>query len=166
MKTFAHVDAAGNIVGIGMVYYEGGGLTEAVAAFVKRLGLDAGLIAYGDTVRADPTHTTVVVDTVDMPGDNPQGYDKLFRGAFKYADGKCVECPVKSKEIAHGYRRAAREAEFAPHDESIAKMIPGRADEAELARAAIRAKYDAVQVQLDACTTPDELRAVLMGVRS
>lgn len=165
MKTFAHVDASNNIAGIGMIYFEDGSFTPAVAAFVKRLGLDAGLIAYGDTVRADPTHTTVVVDTKDMPGDNPDGYDKLFRGAFKYTGGKCVECPVKSKEIAHGYRRAAREAEFAPHDESIAKMIPGRADEAELARAAIRAKYDGVQAQLDACATPDELRAVLQGLR-
>lgn len=34
MKTFAHINAAGNIVGIGMIYFEDGNLTPEVAALL------------------------------------------------------------------------------------------------------------------------------------
>lgn len=69
---------------------------------------------------------------------------------------------TKAKAIAHDMRRAARAAEFAPHDEVIAKRIPGVAEaEAEAARAAIRAKYADMQVAIDAAATPDEIKAVL-----
>lgn len=48
----------------------------------------------------------------------------------------------KAKAIAHEKRREARAAEFAPHDEVIAKRIPGVAEaDAEAARQAIREKY-------------------------
>jgi hypothetical protein len=68
----------------------------------------------------------------------------------------------KAKAIAHDMRRAARAAEFAPHDEVIAKRIPGVAEaDAEAARAAIRAKYAAMQDQIDAASTPDEVKAAL-----
>jgi len=69
---------------------------------------------------------------------------------------------AKAKQIAHDMRRQARTAEFAPHDEVIAKRIPGVAEaEAEAARAAIRAKYAALQNQIDAAATPDEIKAAL-----
>ena len=68
----------------------------------------------------------------------------------------------KAKAIAHDMRRAARAAEFAPHDEVIAKRIPGVAEaEAEAARAAIRAKYADMQVAIDAAATPDEIKVAL-----
>jgi len=68
----------------------------------------------------------------------------------------------KAKEIAHEKRRAARAEEFAPHDEVIAKQIPGvSAEEAEAARQAIRTKYEAMQTAMDAATTADELKALL-----
>jgi hypothetical protein len=68
----------------------------------------------------------------------------------------------KAKAIAHDMRRAARAAEFAPHDEVIAKRIPGTAEaEAEAARQAIRDKYAAVQTAIDAAATTDEIKAVL-----
>ena len=68
----------------------------------------------------------------------------------------------KAKEIAHEKRRAARSAEFAPHDEVIAKQIPGvSAEEAEAARQAIRTKYEEMQTQMDAAATVDELKALL-----
>jgi len=68
----------------------------------------------------------------------------------------------KAKEIAHEKRRAARAEEFAPHDEVIAKQIPGvSAEEAEAARQAIRTKYEAIQTAMDAATTADELKALL-----
>ena len=68
----------------------------------------------------------------------------------------------KAKQIAHDMRRQARAAEFAPHDEVIAKRIPGVAEaEAEAARAAIRAKYADMQVAIDAAATPDEIKLAL-----
>ncbi|CAB4139972.1 hypothetical protein UFOVP397_8 [uncultured Caudovirales phage] len=69
---------------------------------------------------------------------------------------------TKAKAIAHDMRRQARAAEFAPHDEVIAKRIPGTVEaEAEAARAAIRAKYAAMQEQIEAASTPDEIKAAL-----
>tara|TARA_R110000868_G_scaffold17677_3_gene77004 strand:- start:615 stop:848 length:234 start_codon:yes stop_codon:yes gene_type:complete len=68
----------------------------------------------------------------------------------------------KAKAIAHDMRRAARAAEFAPHDEVIAKRIPGTAEaEAEASRQAIRDKYAAVQTAIDAAATTDEIKAAL-----
>jgi hypothetical protein len=48
----------------------------------------------------------------------------------------------KAKAIGHDMRRAAREAEFKPLDDIIAKQIPGTAaQEAEAQRQLIREKY-------------------------
>jgi hypothetical protein len=68
----------------------------------------------------------------------------------------------KAKNIAHEKRRAARSAEFAPHDEVIMKQIPGvDAQAAEAARQAIRDKYATLQAQMDAATTVNELKTLL-----
>jgi len=68
----------------------------------------------------------------------------------------------KAKGLAHDMRRAARAAEFAPHDEVIALRIPGAAEaEAEAARQAIRDKYAAVQTAIDAATNEAELKAAV-----
>jgi hypothetical protein len=67
----------------------------------------------------------------------------------------------KAKAIGHDMRRAARAEEFKPYDEAIAKQIPGQADGAEEARQAIREKYAAVQADIDAAETPDEIKAAL-----
>ena len=66
----------------------------------------------------------------------------------------------KAKTIGHDMRRAARAEEFKPYDEAIAKQIPGT-DGAEIARQAIREKYAAVQADIDAAATPDEIKAAL-----
>ena len=68
----------------------------------------------------------------------------------------------KAKAIAHDMRRAKRAEEFKPHDDLIMKQIPG-ADvaAAEAARAAIRAKYGAMQTAIDAASSPDEIKAAL-----
>ena len=69
---------------------------------------------------------------------------------------------TKAKAIAHDMRRTARAEEFKPHDDLIMKQIPGAdAAAAEAARAAIRAKYAAMQDQIDAALTPDEIKAAL-----
>jgi hypothetical protein len=68
----------------------------------------------------------------------------------------------KAKAIGHDMRRAARAEEFKPHDEVIMKQIPGAdAQIAEAARQAIREKYAAIQADIDAATTPDEIKQVL-----
>jgi hypothetical protein len=86
--------------------------------------------------------------------------DRTFRNAW-VKRGNAVEHDLaKAKVIAHERRRAMREAEFKPHDEVIAKQIPDKsATEAEAARAAIRAKYDAMQSAIDAASTVEEIKA-------
>lgn len=72
----------------------------------------------------------------------------------------------KAKAIGHDMRRAARAEEFKPHDEVIMKQIPGvDAQAAEAARQAIREKYAAIQIQIDAAATPEEIKAALGGKR-
>jgi hypothetical protein len=68
---------------------------------------------------------------------------------------------TKAKAIGHDMRRAARAEEFKPFDEAIAKQIPGQAEGAETARQAIREKYAAIQADIDAAATPDEIKAAL-----
>ncbi len=70
---------------------------------------------------------------------------------------------TKAKSIGHDMRRAARAQEFAPHDEAIAKQIPGQAEGAEAARQVIREKYAAIQTAIDAAATPDQIKAALAG---
>jgi hypothetical protein len=72
----------------------------------------------------------------------------------------------KAKDIAHELRRAARAAEFAPHDELIARRIPGADDAAaEVARAGIRAKYAAVQAAVDAAADAPALVQIVNGFK-
>ena len=97
-----------------------------------------------------------IVDASEIPSD------RTFRNAWVLGNC-CVEHDLdKCKEIGHDMRRAKRAEEFAPHDEVIAKQIPGvDAAEAEAARQAIRDKYSAVQDAIDAAATPDEIKAAL-----
>lgn len=66
---------------------------------------------------------------------------------------------AKAKSIGHEMRRAARAVEFEPLD--IKATIPAEAEAAEAARQAIRERYAAMQVQIDAAQTPDEIKAAL-----
>lgn len=71
----------------------------------------------------------------------------------------------KAKTIAHDKRRAARSSEFAPHDEIIAKRIPGTAEAvAEAARAAIREKYAVIQDEIDSAEDVDTLKAIVSSL--
>jgi hypothetical protein len=68
----------------------------------------------------------------------------------------------KAKTIGHEIRREKRAEEFAPLDEVIMKRIPGTAEaEAEAARQVIRDKYAAIQTQIEAAATPEEIKAAL-----
>ncbi len=70
----------------------------------------------------------------------------------------------KAKAIGHDMRRAARAQEFAPYDDAIAKQIPGQTEGAEAARQAIREKYAAVQIAIDAAQDADAIKAALAVV--
>jgi hypothetical protein len=97
-----------------------------------------------------------IVSADDIPTD------RFFRSAWK-ADGTTIEVDmVKAKTIGHDIRRQQRAAEFAPHDEVIAKQIPGKdVSAAEAARQAIRDKFDVVQTDIDAATTPQQIKEAL-----
>ena len=67
----------------------------------------------------------------------------------------------KAVSIAHNIRRQKRAEEFAPLD--IKVTIPGQIGiDAELARQEIRARYAQMQLDLDAATTPEQLKAILL----
>lgn len=66
---------------------------------------------------------------------------------------------TKAKDIAHTARRAARAEAFAPLD--IKATIPTEAADAETARQVIRDADAALQVQMDAAATADELKALM-----
>lgn len=96
----------------------------------------------------------VIVDAEALPAD------RLFRAAWTLQDEALVECPVKSKLVAHELRRAKRAAEFAPFDDVIAKRLPGE-EEAEAERVLIRAKYAVMQDEIDSSDTVADIRTVL-----
>jgi len=71
----------------------------------------------------------------------------------------------KAKEITHVHRRASRDKEMKPYDDIIAKQIPGEdAATAEAQRALIRTKYATKQTEIDACTTVEQLQAIIEGM--
>lgn len=160
MKTYAYINTAGDVVGIGMIYFESGELTPEVAALVARLGGDAGITAYGEKVKPDSAYATVVVDTAQFPGGAGMNYDKTFRNAFKRGAGLgiAVDMP-KAKDVTHAKRRAKRALEMAPLD--IEATIPSKAAQAEAARQALRDKYAVMQTEIDAATTPEMLKAII-----
>jgi hypothetical protein len=98
-----------------------------------------------------------IVDTSEIPAD------RTFRNAWKCGNGRVEHDIDKCKSMAHEIRRQKREEEFKPHDDVIAKQIPGKsATEAEAARQVIRAKYDAIQAAIDAAATVDQIKAALL----
>ena len=66
---------------------------------------------------------------------------------------------TKAKVIAHDARRATRNAAFAPLD--IKATIPSEATAAEEARVVIRDNDAALQVQMDAASDADALKALM-----
>ena len=125
-------------------------------------GQDLGELAAILQGRGDiPADYELVCVGAELPAD------REFRGAWSWETPEPVvdiNLP-KAKEIAHEKRRAKREVEFAPHDNIIAKQIPGKSlQDAETARAAIRTKYDTVQTDIDAAADVATLKTVLGGM--
>jgi hypothetical protein len=97
-----------------------------------------------------------IVDADAIPSD------RTFRGAWVMGDC-CIDHDIdRCKTIGHEMRRAARAVEFAPHDEVIAKQIPGiDAAEAEAQRQRIRDKYAVIQEQIDAAESTNDIKTAL-----
>ena len=97
-----------------------------------------------------------IVSAADIPSD------RFFRGAW-VANGSAIEVDLDAaKAIGHDMRRTKRAEEFAPHDEVIAKQIPGAdALAAEASRQQIRDKYADVQLAIDTAADPDAIKLAL-----
>jgi hypothetical protein len=97
-----------------------------------------------------------IVDASEVPTD------RTFRGAWVLGDC-CIDHDLdRCRAIGHDIRRAKRAEEFAPHDEVIAKQIPGAdAAQAEAARQVVRDKYAEVQDAIDEAASPFEIKVAL-----
>lgn len=127
-----------------------GGIAVVIPA--PECGMTIEEIAAKDVPQGTPYK---IVNASDIPAD------RVFRGAWDMAGSRVTVNLDKAKVIAHNFRRAARDAEFAPHDDIIAKQIPGKTAAAETARQAIRDKYDRVQQEIDNAASVDTLKTVL-----
>jgi hypothetical protein len=93
--------------------------------------------------------------------------DRTFRNAWVKQKGRVGVDLEKAKIIAHDIRRRLRSEEFKPYDDVIARQIPGTsATDAEAARQLIRDKYAAIQSQIDAVTTAEELTSLTLAMQS
>lgn len=68
----------------------------------------------------------------------------------------------KARQIGHDMRRRARAEAFAPLDEAIAKMLPGRdLVEVEAERQKIRDRDADIHRLISAASTPEEILRIL-----
>lgn len=125
-----------------------GGVAIIVPA--PECGLTIEEIAAKDVPAGKPYE---IVTTADIPSD------RTFRNAWGKQGRAIVTNIPKAREIAHGKRRAARAAEFAPLD--VEATIPVKAAQAEAARQAIRDKYAAIQIEIDNASTEADLKAIV-----
>lgn len=95
----------------------------------------------------------IIVNTDTLPQDN------TFFGAWELVNDVVEVNMNKAKTIGHELRRAARAEEFKPLD--IKAIIPNEAVAAEAARQVIREKYVEIQINIDAASTTDEIKAAL-----
>ena len=88
----------------------------------------------------------------------------LLTGAITSYDFDTKQCTYdldRAKKLAHRKRRNRRYNQFAPHDAVVSTAIPGTADAAEASRVGIRSTYAAMQTEINACSTVDEVYAIL-----
>ena len=81
--------------------------------------------------------------------------------SYDFDTKQCTYDLDRAKKIAHRKRRNRRYNQFAPYDAVVSTAIPGTADAAEASRVGIRSTYAAMQTEIDACSTVDEIYAIL-----
>lgn len=92
--------------------------------------------------------------------------DEFFLYAAELVDFNTYKSHVRidmgrAKVRAHEWRKAARSREMRPYDHSVSCQIPGEVEKAEAERVKLREKYRILQEQIDACTTPSELKPIM-----
>ena len=98
----------------------------------------------------------------EIVADDAVPTDLTFRNAWVKSGKTIAEDLTKSKAIGHDMRRAKRVEEFAPHDDVIAKQIPGvDAEAAEASRAAIRTKFATMQTGIETADTTAKIKVAL-----
>ena len=98
----------------------------------------------------------------EIVADDAVPTDRTFRNAWVKSGKTIAEDLTKSKAIGHDMRRAKRAEEFAPHDDVIAKQIPGvDAEAAEASRAAIRTKFATMQTGIETADTTAKIKVAL-----
>lgn len=126
----------------------------AVITPAPECGLTIEEIAAKDVPAGTPYE---IIDAAAQP-------DRTFRNAW-VRNGKAIGHDMpKAKAITHDKRRLSRAAEFAPLD--LEATIPAKAAQAEAKRAAVRAKYDAIQVTIDAANTVAELKTIMESLNA
>ena len=128
-------------------------------------GLTTAQIAAKD-VPAGIKYEIIDIDKYDEYLNVGIGSTALFlTGAITSYDFDTKQCTYdlnRAKKIAHRKRRNRRYNQFVPHDDVISKAIPGTAtDTAEASRVGIRSTYASMQTEIDACSTIDEIHAIL-----
>ncbi len=100
-------------------------------------------------------------DIVELADIRP---DRTFRNAWRKGTGVVdIDIPA-AKLIAHNFRRAKKLELLKPHDDIIAKQIPGEdAVKAEVDRAAIRNTDSTVQTDIDSAIDEPSLKTILVN---
>ncbi len=112
-----------------------------------------------EEIAAKDVPTGVAYDIVDV---TTVPSDRTFRDAWNINESAVTTDMVKAKDMAHDMRRVLRDEEMAPYDDIIMKQVPGSdAGQAEASRAQLRTKYATMQTDIDAATTPEELKTIL-----
>jgi hypothetical protein len=88
--------------------------------------------------------------------------DRMFRNAWRLAGSAVTVDMEPAREIAHDLRREARQAQLKPLD--LQTLIPGEATAAEAQRVTIRALSTQMQIDMDAATDVDGLRALVAAL--
>lgn len=113
-----------------------------------------GELPIDGVLKKDCPAEAIVISASNLPQNQ-----SVFFEAWELNNGSVTVNLSKAKEIGHTIRRAERAKEFAPWD--IKATIPSEAAAAEAARQVIRDKYAAIQSQIDAAQSPDEIKAAL-----
>ena len=143
-----------------IIYTKKGG---SVSVVIPSPGYKGKMDDLAKKVINDASDDYEIVNVSEIPAD------RMFRNAWKRGEqGNKIGVDMdKAKNIFHNHRRIARDIEMKPHDDIIAKNIPGaNIDQAEKERVKIRNKYEKIQADIDSCTTPESLKGVVKIIQT
>lgn len=113
-----------------------------------------GELPLDEVLAKDCPAGAIIISETNLPQN--QG---VFFEAWELNNGSVTVNLDKAKQIGHTIRRVERAKEFAPLD--VKATIPSEAASAEAARQVIRDKYSAIQSQIDAAQSPEQIKTAL-----